>query len=146
MNFNNKFLFVVFYFCRSSTPTSANYHQLPSFSTSFYQLQSGAIFAEPKKILIFDLTFFFYTRNDSAIYVKDFGIPFFGNRQFFLKFSKICKKINFKLFLCIFSYEEVMGQIEKISALSTTYIMAKNVAHSCLENAQFCFRCFLLKK
>ena len=47
-----------------------------------------------KKNLIFDLTYF-YAPNDSARYVEDFGIPFFGNRQFFLKFSKISKKINF---------------------------------------------------
>ena len=38
---------------------------------------------------------FFYAHNDRASYVEDFGIPFFANRQFFLKFSKIYKKINF---------------------------------------------------
>ena len=41
---------------------------------------------------------FSYARNDSASYVENFAIPFFANRQFFLKFSKICKKINFEAF------------------------------------------------
>ena len=39
-----------------------------------------------------------YVRNDNVIIVEDFGIPFFANRQFFLKFSKICKKIDFEAF------------------------------------------------
>ena len=42
--------------------------------------------------------FFFYNRNDSASYAEDFGTLFFVSMQFFLKFSKIWKKIDFKAF------------------------------------------------
>ena len=41
---------------------------------------------------------FLYNRHDSACRVEDFGILFFAIRQFFLKFSKIGKKINFEAF------------------------------------------------
>ena len=51
-----------------------------------------------KKNSVSPFFIFFYARNDSASYVEDFGKPFFANRQFFLKFSKICKKIDFEAF------------------------------------------------
>ena len=51
-----------------------------------------------KKNSVDSFFIFFYARNDSASYVENFGIPFFANRQFFLKFSKIGKKINFEPF------------------------------------------------
>ena len=89
--------------------------------------------------------FFFYVRNDSGTSAEDFGIPFFANRQFFLKFSKIYKKINFGPFLCIFPCRELIGEIEKISLLSAIY-MVKNTPSKCLKNAKFYFHCFPLKK
>ena len=88
--------------------------------------------------------FFFYTRNDSARYVEDFGIPFFANRQLFLKFSKIWKKSILKRFSCIFPYREVLCEIGRKTPLSTTYIV-KNMPSKCLKNAKFYFFCFLLK-
>ena len=48
-----------------------------------------------EKISASPFYFFFYVCNDSANAVEDFGKLFFANRQFFLKFSKIYKKINF---------------------------------------------------
>ena len=56
-----------------------------------------------KKILFGRLTFFFfffYVRNDSARYVEYFAVLFFGNGQFFLKFSISSKKSDFERFLC----------------------------------------------
>ena len=51
-----------------------------------------------EKNSVWPFYFFFYVCNDSASYVEDFGILFFANGQFFLKFSKICKKIDFEAF------------------------------------------------
>ena len=51
-----------------------------------------------EKISAVPFFIFPYVCNDRAIYVEDFGIPFFANRQFFLKFSKNCKKINFEAY------------------------------------------------
>ncbi len=55
-------------------------------------------FCGSKKNSVYWFDLFFYVRNDSASGVEDFGILFFANRQFFLKFSKIGKKINFEPF------------------------------------------------
>ena len=67
-----------------------------------------------EKISASPFYFFFYVCNDSANAVEDFGILFFANRQFFLKFSKIYKKkINFEAFSCMFPYREVIREVEK---------------------------------
>ena len=102
-------------------------------------------FCGSKKNSVYWFDLFFYVRNDSASGVEDFGILFFANRQFFLKFSKIGKKSIWNHFSCIFPYREVIGKIEKKTPLSTIY-MVKNMPSKCLENARFYFLCFLLKK
>ena len=53
---------------------------------------------ELKKNQVVHFGIFFFVVNDRATAVSDFGILFFANRQFFLKFSKNCKKINFEAY------------------------------------------------
>ncbi len=53
---------------------------------------------ELKKNQVVRFGLFFFLFNDRANGVSDFGILFFANRQFFLKFSKIGKKINSEAF------------------------------------------------
>ena len=61
-------------------------------------LQSGATFAEPKKFLLFDLTFFSTFVTTARAVWRILVYFFFANRQFFLKFSKIWKKIDYEAF------------------------------------------------
>ena len=67
-------------------------------TSEFQKLTAWRDFCGTKKNSVYRFDLFFYVRNDSASYVEDFGILFFANRQFFLKFSKIGKKINFEPF------------------------------------------------
>ena len=93
------------------------------------QMGTGKISASP-------FYFFFYVCNDSANAVEDFGRLFFANGQFFLKFSKIYKKINFgPFFMHISLYGGNRGNTLKMP-LSTTY-MVKNMPSKCLKNAKF---------
>ena len=77
--------------------------------------------------------FFFCNRNDSACCVEDFGIPFFADKQFFLKFSKICKKINFEAFFMHISiYEGTMRDRAK-TPLKGIY-MVQSMPSKCPQN------------
>ena len=70
-----------------------------------------------KKISASSFYLFFYVCNDSANAVEDIGILFFANWQFFLKFSKIYKKINFgPFFMHISLYGGNRGNTLKIAS------------------------------
>jgi len=143
-----KTCFLTFRFYRNTVLWQNKYTKVKPYnfaSSPLITLQSGATFAEVKKILNVDLTFFstFLTTVRDTLRISAYLFLQIGS--FFWSFRKFAKKLILKRFSCIFPYREVIGEIEKISPLSATY-MVKNMPSKCLKNAKFYFLCFLLKK
>ena len=108
-------------------------------------LQSGATFAEPKKILIFDFTFFSPLVTTVRATLRISAYLFLQISSFFWSFRKFTKKSILKHFSCIFPYRELIGKIHQKTLLITIY-MVRNMPSKCLKSAKFYFLCFLLKK
>ena len=100
---------------------------------------------EPKKILFRRFTFFCTFVTTAPPVRRISAYLFLQIGSFFWSFRKFTKKSILKHFSCIFPYRQLIGEIEKISFLSTTYIV-KNMPSKCLKNAEFYFLFFLLKK